>query len=86
MPTQVTLRFTNPIKKELTRCQFSVSGPALLRNQIIEHADVEPEGLVKGFLMITPKIAGEQTIIATFSSKELLDISGSAKVTVTQEE
>ncbi|GJQ79412.1 hypothetical protein Trydic_g16271 [Trypoxylus dichotomus] len=46
-PTPVTLRFTNPLKTTLTKCQFSISGSNSLRTQIIQHADVKPGGVLK---------------------------------------
>ncbi|EFA00611.1 hemocyte protein-glutamine gamma-glutamyltransferase [Tribolium castaneum] len=85
-PTPVTLRFVNPLKKILTNCRFNLSGPTLIRNQVIRYSDVKPGGLVKINADITPKIAGEQILVATFSSKQLIDIRGSAKVEVLEDE
>lgn len=75
----------NPLKKILTNCKFNISGSALIRNQVIQHADVKPGGLLKVEANIIPKSAGEQKIIATFTSKELVDVTGSALVNVYEE-
>ncbi|RZC42409.1 hemocyte protein-glutamine gamma-glutamyltransferase [Asbolus verrucosus] len=85
-PTTITLRFVNPLKKILTNCKFNISGPTLLRNQIVRYNNVKPGALVKINTDVIPKIPGEQKLVATFSSKELLDIIGSAKVEVVEDE
>ncbi|XP_017784888.1 PREDICTED: hemocyte protein-glutamine gamma-glutamyltransferase-like [Nicrophorus vespilloides] len=84
--TKITLKFRNPLKKILTRCKFNLAGPTLLRNQILPYQDVKPGAMVKVTTHIVPKMTGEQKIVATFSSKELLDITGSAKVEVTDDD
>lgn len=76
----------NPLKKILTNCKFNISGPTLLRNQVVPYPDVKPGALVKVDADIVPKIDGEQKLIATFTSKQLLDITGSAKFEVIGEE
>ncbi|KAG5896285.1 hypothetical protein JTB14_008842 [Gonioctena quinquepunctata] len=80
--TPITLRFVNPLKKILTNCKFHVSGPSLIRNQIITHPDVKPGAVVKVETHIAPKYAGEQKLVATFSSREILDITGTVRVDV----
>lgn len=75
----------NPLKKILTNCKFNISGPTLARGLALQHPDVKPGGLVKAIVQITPKIIGEQKLIATFTSSELVDITGSAKVEVYEE-
>nr|XP_023026500.1 hemocyte protein-glutamine gamma-glutamyltransferase-like [Leptinotarsa decemlineata] len=81
----ITLRFVNPLKKILTNCKFHVSGPSLSRNQIIDHPDVKPGAVVKVNATIVPKFPGEHKLVATFSSRELLDITGTVKVDVSEE-
>lgn len=56
-----------------------------MRNQIISYPGVKPGALVKVDAEIVPKLSGEQKLVATFSSKELLDITGSAKIEVYDE-
>lgn len=84
-PVSLKLRFVNPLKKSLTMCKFNLAGPTLVRNLVIPYPDVKPGGLVKVETQVTPKVPGQQTLIATFSSKELVDIVGSAKVEVYEE-
>lgn len=85
MSTPVTLRFVNPLKKTLTNCKFNIAGPTLAKGLVVQYPDVKPGALVKATVQITPKVIGEQKLIATFSSSELLDITGSAKVEVYEE-
>ncbi|KAJ8949973.1 hypothetical protein NQ318_002381 [Aromia moschata] len=68
----------------LTKCRFNISGPTLLRNQMISYQNVKPGALIKTIVDIVPKIEGEQKLVATFTSKELMDITGSIKVQVVQ--
>ncbi|XP_060519546.1 hemocyte protein-glutamine gamma-glutamyltransferase isoform X2 [Cylas formicarius] len=83
VPTKITLELKNPLKKVLTGCKFHISGPSLIRNQILTHADIGPDEKVTVTTEVVPKLGGdEQKIVATFSSKELSDITGSSNVKV----
>ncbi|KAK5640144.1 hypothetical protein RI129_010955 [Pyrocoelia pectoralis] len=82
----VKLSFTNPLKKRLTNCKFQLAGPSLMKNQELPHRDVGPGGLLQVETEIVPKVAGEQTVVATFTSRELMDITGSLKVDVYDDE
>ncbi|XP_056638436.1 hemocyte protein-glutamine gamma-glutamyltransferase-like [Diorhabda sublineata] len=81
-PASISLKFVNPLKKNLTDCKFHISGASLVRNQIIVHPDVRPGTVIRIDTTIVPKTEGEQKLVATFSSKQLLDITGTAKVDV----
>ena len=48
--------------------------------------DVQPEEEVKVEHSFTPQTAGRQKLVGTFSSKELLDITGSAVIEIFEEE
>ncbi|XP_031346704.1 hemocyte protein-glutamine gamma-glutamyltransferase-like [Photinus pyralis] len=85
-PVLVKLSFVNPLKKRLTNCKFQLAGPSLVRNQGIGHRDVGPGGLVEVETQMVPQVAGEQTIVATFAARELMDITGSVKVDVYDDE
>lgn len=85
-PTTITLKFVNPLKKVLTNCKFNVSGPTLLRNQVVPYPDAKPGALIKVDVEIVPKTDGEQKLVATFTSKQLIDITGSAKFEVIGDE
>lgn len=69
----------------MTNCKFNIAGPTLVKGLVLQHPDVKPNGVVKAVIDIIPKAIGEQTLIATFTSSELIDITGSAKFEVYEE-
>ena len=75
----------NPLKKTLTDCKFNYAGPGLSKNKTLAFRDVGPEEEVRVEHQLVPQKAGPQKIIATFTSKELTDITGSAAVDVEEE-
>ncbi|XP_014477785.1 PREDICTED: hemocyte protein-glutamine gamma-glutamyltransferase-like [Dinoponera quadriceps] len=81
-PSTITLSFRNPLKMTLTDCQFNYAGPGLSRNKTLAFRDVGPEEDVHVEHQLVPQKAGEQKIIATFASKQLVDITGCATVNV----
>jgi transglutaminase 1 len=81
-PSTITLSFKNPLKRTLTNCQFNYAGPGLSRNKTLAFRDVGPEEDVYVEHQLVPQKPGEQKIIATFTSKELVDITGCATVDV----
>lgn len=80
------MSFTNPLKKKLTNCKFNVAGPTLTKNQMIPYRDINPEELATVQVILMPSTAGQQKLVATFSSKELIDITGSVTVEVFDDE
>ena len=85
-PSTITLSFKNPLKRSLTNCQFNYAGPGLSRNKTLAFKDVGPEEDVYVEHQLVPQKPGEQKIIATFTSKELVDITGCATVDVLEAE
>ncbi|XP_029165902.1 hemocyte protein-glutamine gamma-glutamyltransferase-like [Nylanderia fulva] len=85
-PSTITLSFKNPLKRSLTNCQFNYAGPGLSRNKTLAFRDVDPEEDVYVEHQLVPQKSGEQKIIATFTSKELVDIIGCATVDVLEAE
>ncbi|RLU19411.1 hypothetical protein DMN91_007968 [Ooceraea biroi] len=85
-PSTITLSFKNPLKRTLTKCEFNYAGPGLSRNKTLVFRDVEPEEDVYVEHQLVPQKPGEQKIIATFTSKELVDITGCATVDVLEAE
>lgn len=84
--TEIILRFKNPLQKMLTNCKFSIGGSGLIKNQILPYENIAPNENVVFTTTVVPKKVGEQTVIATFSSRELTDITGSIKVEVIEDE
>ncbi|XP_066591017.1 hemocyte protein-glutamine gamma-glutamyltransferase-like [Prorops nasuta] len=85
-PSTIVLSFKNPLMRTLTECKFNYAGPGLSKNKTIEFRDVEPEEEVHVEHQLIPQKSGNQKIVATFTSKELLDITGSASIEVLDEE
>ncbi|XP_046739313.1 hemocyte protein-glutamine gamma-glutamyltransferase-like [Diprion similis] len=81
-PAAISLSFTNPLQKTLTECKFNYAGPGLARNKTLMFRDVAPGELVHVEHQLIPQKAGKQTIIATFTSKQLVDVTGSQSVEV----
>ncbi|XP_033364165.1 hemocyte protein-glutamine gamma-glutamyltransferase-like [Bombus vosnesenskii] len=85
-PSIISLRFKNPLKRVLTECMFNYAGPGLTRNKTLAFRDIEPEEDVYVEHQLIPQKAGAQKIIATFTSKQLVDVTGSAAIDVLDEE
>ncbi|KAK9308630.1 hypothetical protein QLX08_001476 [Tetragonisca angustula] len=85
-PSTISLRFKNPLKKVLTECKFNYAGPGLTRNKTLAFRDIDPEEDIYVEHQLIPQKAGSQKIIATFTSKELVDVTGSAAIEVLDEE
>ncbi|PBC33779.1 Hemocyte protein-glutamine gamma-glutamyltransferase [Apis cerana cerana] len=81
-PSIISLRFKNPLQRVLTDCKFNYAGPGLTRNKTLAFRDVDPEEDVYVEHQLVPQKAGSQKIIATFTSKELVDVTGSAVIDV----
>ncbi|XP_043468472.1 hemocyte protein-glutamine gamma-glutamyltransferase-like [Leptopilina heterotoma] len=78
----ITLSFKNPLKKVLTNSKFQYAGPGLSKNKTIEYRDVAPEENIYVEHELVPQKSGPQKIVATFTSKQLVDITGSISVDV----
>lgn len=74
--------FTNPLHVALEDCILVVDGPGLLRPKTIPISDVAADNVMAYELRITPKKPGVHTLVATFNSTQLLNLSGSTRVTV----
>jgi transglutaminase 1 len=48
----------------------------------ILYRTVEPDDIAEGHFELTPRVSGEKTISAKFTSKELEDVDGFVTVTV----
>lgn len=77
--------FKNPLPKELNKCFFLLEGPGLtqpLPMKLKEPVSAGAEARVK--TTMTPKSAGEKTIVAKFTSKELKDVDGFKTIVVNE--
>lgn len=84
--SEVELSFTNPLKKALTNCKFHIAGSGLIKNQRIPFRNIRAKEHVKVKTFFIPKSSGDHKLIATFISKELVDMTGAAKIEVLDSE
>lgn len=82
----IKMMFENPLKKVLTNSKFKIAGPGLTKNQDIPYRDIQPGELVTVQAILIPTAIGQQKLVATFASTELVDITGTAKVEVFDDE
>lgn len=85
-PVTIMLSFKNPLKWTLSNCEFNYAGPGLSKNKTLKYRDVEPLEDVSVEHQLVPRKSGPQKIVATFTSKQLIDVTGSASVDVLDEE
>lgn len=85
-PTTISLNFKNPLDRTLTNCRFNYAGPGISKNRTLEFRDIDPEEDVHVEHQLVPQKEGGQKIIATFTSTELVDITGCAIVDIFYEE
>lgn len=85
-PSTISLHFKNPLKRPLTDCKFNYAGPGLSKNKTLAFRDVEPEEDIYVEHQLVPQKGGSQKVIATFTSKQLVDITGSAAIDVLDED
>jgi transglutaminase 1 len=78
----VTFSFLNPLSVNLTECEFTFEGPGLVRPQTIKYRDVKMGEMVSHVQKFTPRQSGERKLVATFNSRELIDVIGSRPVHV----
>ncbi|CAD7077040.1 unnamed protein product [Hermetia illucens] len=77
---KITLSFKNPLQQMLTGGHFNLSVPRVLARTIpIYVGNIAPRGSVVGHFDLQIRKPGNFTIVVTFASKQLSDMSGSAK-------
>ncbi|CAG0922034.1 unnamed protein product [Notodromas monacha] len=81
-PLTVAFSFKNPLNATLTDCRFMFEGPGLQRPRRVSIKDITPRENVVHTEKFTPKREGKRKIVATFASKQLIDITGSTSVMV----
>ncbi|XP_063233133.1 hemocyte protein-glutamine gamma-glutamyltransferase-like [Bacillus rossius redtenbacheri] len=81
-PGTVIFSFTNPLKKILTKCFFKYESPGVTKPQSIPYRDVGPGETAQLERSFAPRATGEVRLVASFSSSELVDVTGSAVLQV----
>ncbi|XP_021954113.1 hemocyte protein-glutamine gamma-glutamyltransferase [Folsomia candida] len=81
-PAYATFSFINPLKRNLTKCVINYEGPFLVRFSEINLKDVGIGEELEYVHRFIPRSSGSHQFIATFTSKELIDIVGSIVIEV----
>ena len=82
-PAKIYIRFANPLDLDLSRCNFTVEAPGLrIFNSRQKYRNVKAKEKVEFELEVTPIRPGPTTIVATFNSNELYNVTGSKKISV----
>lgn len=74
--------FTNSLPIPLTKCEFVIEGPGLQKPKKIKHGTVAAGGDAVITEKLKPMKTGVRTLIVSFDSVELSDMSNSADITV----
>ncbi|XP_066288389.1 protein-glutamine gamma-glutamyltransferase K-like [Branchiostoma lanceolatum] len=80
--SNVTVEFTNPLDVKLTQAVFRMEGPGLQKPKTIPHPPIGPGKTVTLTEPITPGKAGKKTIVASFTSDKLQQVTGEKEVVV----
>ncbi|XP_045105578.1 hemocyte protein-glutamine gamma-glutamyltransferase-like [Portunus trituberculatus] len=83
-PLKIEFSFMNPLPETMTDCVLEVDGPGLSRPKTIPISDVAAKGEMKWTYTMVPHKVGEFVLIATFNSKQLVNLSGSSSITVAE--
>lgn len=78
----VNFSFQNPLNVTLTDCYFTIEGPGLQRPKQVKHRDVRAGELVQYSENFTPRRQGERKIVATFTSRQMSEVTGSCNINV----
>lgn len=79
---EAVISFNNPLNRALTKCEFSVEGAGLQTPLKIKSNTIGPHAEGKTSIKLTARRVGEREIVASFDSKEIADLSGSAVIHV----
>nr|CCQ25772.1 transglutaminase [Macrobrachium rosenbergii] len=81
-PLGVRFSFSNPLSNSLTKCSLVVDAPGLVRPKTIPLSNVPSKAKMVHEMKLYPKKETNCTIVATFNSIELRDLTGCVNVTI----
>ena len=70
----------NPLSVTLSECEFMFEGAGLVRPQTIKFRDVKVGEMVSHTHKFIPRQSGDRKLVATFNSRELVDVVGSRPI------
>lgn len=80
--SKILVRLINPLNIDLTRCFFSLEAPRLVQDGKHKFRTIRAKEKADFEVEVIPTRSGPTTIVATFNSNELFNITGSKKVSV----
>ncbi|XP_045490799.1 hemocyte protein-glutamine gamma-glutamyltransferase-like [Colias croceus] len=80
--SSLVFSFQNPLTVHLTECYFTFEGPGIQRPRQARIRDVKPGELVSYQDKVLPQREGDIHVVATFSSRQIDEIFGSAVISV----
>jgi len=81
-PFVVDIRFMNPLPEALTDCKLMVEGAGVERTKIIQIRDIKGLETMAEVVALRPRRGGLREVMATFSSKQLVGLSGSVELNI----
>lgn len=78
----VKVKLESPMPKPLTECEWDIEGAHLTKPIEIKQDDMEPFEHVEISVDITPMKAGKREIVASFTSRELQDVTGAHAIEI----
>ena len=80
---RVRLSFINPLEVELSRCKITLECPGVFSRIREDVGTVRAKKSFSHEVLVNPRGGVKSgTIVATFSSREMIDVHGSAKVEI----
>jgi len=79
---RIRLSFINPLEVSLTRCRISLESPGAFHPIIEQVSDVRGRRSFEHEVLVNPRRAGVSTVVATFTSREMIDVHGSVKLDI----
>ncbi|KAI8519762.1 hypothetical protein Bbelb_030190, partial [Branchiostoma belcheri] len=81
--TTVEIELTNPLDVTLSKAEFYIEGPGLQKPKKISHRPIKPGETARVAEKMTPRRRGQKTIIASFTSDKIKQVTGELDVGVT---
>lgn len=74
------VKLTNPVKRVLEDCFFTIEGPGLDRPMRINFRNIVPGETVTNSIRLVPDRSGTRNIVVIFHSRQLVDVVGTKQV------
>ena len=82
--SRIRLSFLNPLQVRLTECRITLECPGVFAPLSEKVEDVRGAKMFSHEALVVPRTAKNSTIVACFTSREMIDVHGSAKLEFNQ--